>query len=116
MKDRSRPSMKELNTNENSTKETYRERWPNYLTKPPKFYCPIGGSEIMWHHDLMYKSCPVNASQRDMPACEKCIHKGSKQQSKSNVNVEEQQKSSEVVPVKTEKTAIPTIGKTYNSE
>lgn len=115
MKDRGRPSMKELASGRQ--KEEPRERIPNYVTKPPKFFCPIGGWGIMWWHDLMYASCPLTERERDIKGhCEKCIHRGSKQEQKSDKNDRQEEKRPTVEVVKREKTAIPKIGKTYTSE
>ena len=115
MKDRNRPSMKEMTNG--SQPEEPKERIPNYITKPPKFFCPVGGWGIMWHHGLMYSSCPLAANQRDIKGhCEKCVHKGSKQESKSDRNDRQEEKKPIVEIVRKERTAIPKIGKTYTSE
>jgi len=116
MKDRGRQSMKEMISGNDKTTSEPQERIPNYITKPPKFFCPIGGWGIMWHHDLMYSSCPVNSGNRDMPACEKCIHKGSKLKPKNDRNDRQDEKKPIVEIVKKERVAVPKIGKTYTSE
>jgi len=117
MKDRGRPTMKELVAGGNKAeKEEPKERIPNYITKPPKFFCPVGGWGIMWHHGLMYSSCPLVSRQRDMPACAKCIYKGSTQKPKSDKNDKQNEKKPIVEIAKKERGAISKIGKTYTSE
>ena len=82
-KDRKTLSMKELMSSEEEVVlET--ERMPKYVVKQPAFSCPLS-PHIMWHQNLQYSSCPLAATERDMPECEKCKNRGdSKFKAKSN--------------------------------
>ena len=72
------------------------------------FYCPLS-PYILWHHGLIYKECPLNASHREMGACKSCClndcksKKQRKQKSRSKIE-------------RRKKEPIPNIGKTYTSK
>ena len=105
-------SMKELMTSGQEQEEQQDNKdtkAPRYITKKSEFFCPISPT-VMWHHDMYYKECPMNASNRDMPQCGNCklrwqgIEKP-KQKDKKIQIVERQVKEE-----------VPNIGKTYTSE
>jgi hypothetical protein len=115
-KDRRTLSMKELmNASEDKiTIET--ERMPRYITKKPAFSCPLS-PQILWHHGLHYTSCPIVATERDMPECAKCMLRGdSKVKIKSSKKSKPRRKKSNPKVEKRAKGPIPKIGKTYVSE
>ena len=117
MKDRGRPTMKELIAGGDKVgNEEPKERIPNYITKPSQFSCPVSSCGIMWHRGFIYSSCPLVAGQRDMPACSKCIYKSSRQEQKSNRNDRQEEKKPIVEVAIKERAAVPKIGKTYTSE
>lgn len=78
-----------------------------------KFSCPEA-SGILWHHDLIYKSCPLAPEQRDMGSCDRCPLRG-EIKGKDNKNiikkivVQEKERN-------TKKELVPKIGKTYTSK
>ena len=74
---------------------------PKFGVKPPKFSCPLSPT-IMWHHDLIYKECPLCIGERDMISCEKC-------QLKKVTKVITRPKK------KSKSEVLPKIGKTYSS-
>jgi len=119
MKDRGRPSMKELMTTPKKHQEENDDvpdiRMPNYIIKPPKFSCPLS-PYIMWHHDFQYEECPIGDDQRDMSSCGKCPYKSNKIAYKGSKKEPQKEKKSTPQIVKKEKTAIPKIGKTYVSK
>ena len=89
----------------------------NSFPRPPKakFQCPIS-TYILWHHNLIYQSCPVCAEQRNMNTCNNCplrgevdkkLHKDVKEYKPKKATEEVERKSKE---------PIPNIGKTYSSE
>ena len=81
-----------------------------------KFNCPIS-TYILWHHNLIYKECPVVASERDMKNhCEKCPLRGA-------VNIQKLHKTEREKEIKSisqeqvkPRESIPKIGKTYTSK
>jgi len=105
-------SLKQLYKSGSVSVET--DRMPNYITKPPKFSCPLS-PYIMWHRNLEYMECPLSPDQRDMGTCAKCKFRGD-----SKVKIKERKnKSARKSPPKVEKRhkePIPKIGKTYTSK
>jgi len=79
---------------------------PNFSVKS-KFYCPVS-PYILWHHGLVYKECPLQANNRDMPACKNCRHGVEKTQIKNFNNLQKVGKR--------KKETTPKIGKTYISK
>jgi hypothetical protein len=116
-KDRRTLSMKELiSSNDEGTISIETERMPRYITKKPAFSCPLS-PHILWHHGLQYSDCPIVASERDMPECVKCIHRGdSKVKVKSSKRSKSRRKKSNPKVEKRAKERTPNIGKTYVSE
>lgn len=83
----------------------------NEFPKSPyaKFSCLIS-PYIAWHHNLVFKECPVCSTERDMACCINCPLKGETYQ-KQKVK-----KERPVEVVKRPKEKIPTIKKTYSTE
>lgn len=99
-----------------SKQTTERSTPPRFGTKKPKFYCPLS-PDILWHHGLVYKECPLCEEQRDMPACAKCKLKGeSKVKPKYKKKYKNRNKKDIPKVEKRGKEPIPKIGKTYTSE
>jgi len=96
------------------------ERIPKYIIKPPAFSCPVS-PDIMWHHGLEYKECPLIEGERDMPSCSNCKLRGD---SKAKIKGKKHKplrkntspKSEKPKVEKRHKEPIPNIGKTYVSE
>jgi len=91
------------------------ERMPKYITKPPKFSCPLS-PYILWHHGMAYKECPIGPDQRDMGTCADCKCRGD-----SRVKIKDKKRNKppkKQVPKveKRHKEPIPKIGKTYISK
>jgi hypothetical protein len=105
-------SLKQLHKSGSVSVET--DRMPNYITKPPKFSCPLS-SYIMWHHNLEYTECPLSSDQRDMGTCAKCKLRGD---SKAKIKGKKDKPLKKNFPKveKRHKEPIPKIGKTYTSK
>jgi hypothetical protein len=91
------------------------ENMPKYVPNRTGFFCPIS-PQILWHHNLRYKECPIVSSERDMLECMKCINKGDSNakyrkrktsRNRKNIPKTERRKTQEL---------IPKIGKTYTSK
>lgn len=78
---------------------------PNFSIKS-KFYCPIS-PYILWHHNLVFKECPMLEKDRDMPSCKRCIF---------GENISKKYRKNTQKVVKRNKENVPKIGKTYNSK
>ena len=81
---------------------------PKYIIKEPKFSCGIS-PYIMWHHNLIYKSCPLIEPQRNMSSCNKCVLNLAKSNNKIKDN-------NTTIIGKRNKEPIPNIGTTYISK
>ena len=115
-KDRKTLSMKELMSSDGETVSIETERMPKYIIKRPEFFCPLS-PDILWHHGLQYSECPIIATERDMPECANCIHRGdSKVKVKSSKKSRPRRKKSQPKVEKRGKERTPKIGKTYVSE
>jgi hypothetical protein len=114
-KDRNSLSIKELMNSDKSTSiET--ERLPKYIVHTPDFMCPIS-PYISWHKNLKYQQCPVIPSERDIPGCDKCIHKSNvKIKNKDSKKKHFDNKKDNRKTDKDIKKPIPKIGKTYVSK
>ena len=88
-------------------------KMPNYITKKPKFSCPLS-PYIMWHHGIVYKECPLPEKNRDMGSCADCKLRG-KAQAKGRKSKKVKQKTTPKIERK-KKEPIPVIGKTYSSK
>ena len=89
---------------------------PKYGTIKPDFYCPLS-PDILWHHGLSYKECPLCPEQRDMPNCDRCKLRGeSHMQSKNKKKYNNRNRKDIPKIEKRSKGPIPKIGKTYTSE
>jgi hypothetical protein len=114
-KKRSTHTMKELVDSKRSV-HIEPTRMPKYIVKKPKFFCSLS-PYIMWHHNLMYKECPIGPEHRDMVACEKCKCKGdSKAKTKTSKKGGYRRRKDIPRIEKRSKEQIPKIGKTYTSE
>lgn len=78
-----------------------------------KFSCPES-PHVLWHHDLIYKSCPMAYEQRDMGACSTCPLRG-EMKGKDGKNIIKKTAIQEKER-NTKKEATPKIGKTYTSK
>jgi hypothetical protein len=112
------PSLKQLmgasSDSEDESITLGAERMPKYITKKPKFSCPIS-PHIMWHHGLTYKECPLASDQRDMGSCDRCHLKGDST-AKSKKKRKKPYKKNKAKVEKRKKEPIPKVGKTYVSK
>ena len=90
---------------------------PRYLTKKTEFFCPLG-TNIMWHHGLHYKDCPLVSSQRDMPSCNGCKLRWSGVDKNKVANNERNRNSKKSNPIveNAHREDIPNIGRAYSSD
>jgi len=111
------PSLKQLMSasNDNETISLNAERIPKYLTKKPKFLCP-DSPHIMWHHNLVYKECPLASDQRSMDSCDKCHLKGNSTAKSKKKKRKPYNKKKDLRVEKRKKESILKVGKTYVSK
>jgi hypothetical protein len=113
MKDRRVPSLKEVASAQPQQEETH-SKAPKYITKKTEFYCSLS-PDIMWHHGMYYKDCPLCAAQRDMPCCGNCKLRWQGIEKKKKEEKVRLRKETPVVE-NGQQEPIPVIGKTYNAE